>query len=462
MRMTRPICSARAVAADARINSFLSAILLTTLLLIAPTARAQQPAAAKTFRLSSIEVTGLQQYTKEQAITASGLQIGQRVDVPALDAAAQRLADSGLFTKLNYRLRTNGDEATVTFEVEEAKGAGVPVVFDNFIWFTDEELMSAVRRELPSFNGTALESAGMVRSITKALEQLLRDKKIEGTVEYTPSADPSGGNAKHVFSVKGANIKICALHFPGARDVGEDVLMGKSKELFENEYSREFVAAYASANLIPVYRERGHLRASFQPPTATVAADAGDCKGVSVTLPVEEGSAYVWDGAQWSGSKSFSTEELESALGMKAKEIANGLKIDEGLKTLHRLYGTKGFLTARVSAEADLDDASRRVVYRINITEGPQYRMGTLTITGLPDTLADYLKEKWELPQGAIYDDSYYKEKFGKVINESVGKAFQEGKLKRGSQPPTIDVTPKLNRNALSVDLTIEFKNISQ
>src|SRR4051812_34022469 len=129
MRFNRPNCLKRPTTSDRQINIFLSSILLITLLLIAPLAHAQQPAATKTLRLSSVEVKGLQRYNKEQAIAASGLQIGQRIDIAALDAAAQRLADSGLFTNLSYRLHTEGDEATVTFEVEEAKGTGVPVVF---------------------------------------------------------------------------------------------------------------------------------------------------------------------------------------------------------------------------------------------------------------------------------------------------------------------------------------------
>src|SRR5436853_3720965 len=249
MRFERPNCLRLATTSDRQIKIFLSSLLLIALLLIAPLAHAQQPASGKTLRLSSIEVKGLQRYNKEQAIAASGLQIGQQIDVAALDAAAQRLAGSGLFTNLSYRLHTQGNEATVTFEVEEAKGAGVPVVFDNFVWFTDEEIANAVRRELPAFDGTALESSGMINGITKALQQLLQEKKIQGTVDYTPSADPSGGHAKHVFSVKGANIKICTLHFPGATDVQESELVKYSKTLFENEYSREFVHAYADANL---------------------------------------------------------------------------------------------------------------------------------------------------------------------------------------------------------------------
>jgi outer membrane protein assembly factor BamA len=53
------------------------------------------------------------------------------------------------------------------------------------------------------------------------------------------------------------------------------------------------------------------------------------------------------------------------------------------------------------------DDANRRLVLDVTIDEGPQFRLGELTITGLGDQDADALRKKWTLKSGAIYDDTY-------------------------------------------------------
>src|SRR5882724_12463635 len=98
-----------------------SGILLFSFSLITPWTQAQQTPTARRMRLSKIEFSGLQRHSEEEAIAASGLQIGQFVDLPALDAAAQRLVDSGLFKKLSYRYRNTGEQAVVTFQVEEEK-----------------------------------------------------------------------------------------------------------------------------------------------------------------------------------------------------------------------------------------------------------------------------------------------------------------------------------------------------
>jgi len=95
-------------------------------------------------KIAKIELEGLQALTAETVIATSGLKVGERFSVDATDEAAQRLLSSGLFKKVGYRTRNAGGNVTITFQLEEVKGQSSPVVFDNFIWFSDEELAAAI------------------------------------------------------------------------------------------------------------------------------------------------------------------------------------------------------------------------------------------------------------------------------------------------------------------------------
>lgn len=423
-----------------------TALLLASVLSGVDDVRGQQ--AGKALRLSAIEVSGLERYTREQVLAASGLQLGQLVDIPAIDEAANRLMSSGLFKKLSYRFRSAGNQVTVTFQVEEARET-VPVVFDNFVWFSDQELLEAVRREIPTFDGTAPESGDMPDNIKKALQQLLNDRKIQGHVEYFPATNASGKNARYLFSVKGVKIPICALLFPGAQDVKESDLLKASKSLFEQSYSREEVQTFAVYNLIPIYRQRGHLRASFLEPVVKPQSDAECLNGVHVTMQVDEGSIYTWDKAEWSGNVALSAQELSNAIGIKTGERADGLKIDKAPHFVSEAYGKKGYIEARVAGVPEFDDANRRVSYRYNVTEGPQYRMGTLEINGLPEDLTQKLKESWQLKTSDLFDASYY-DKFMK-------KALVEINA-HGLRPQNISVKNKANPDNRTVSVVIDFK----
>jgi outer membrane protein assembly factor BamA len=124
-------------------------------------------------KVAKIDIEGLQTLTAETVIATSGLKMGEPFSVDALDAAAQRLVDSGLFKKVGYRTRNAGANVTITFQVEEIKGQSSPVAFDNFIWFSDEELAAAIKREVPSFNGSAPDVGNTNEAIKKALQHLL-------------------------------------------------------------------------------------------------------------------------------------------------------------------------------------------------------------------------------------------------------------------------------------------------
>ena len=399
-------------------------------------------------RLTRIEVSGGQRFSQNQVLALSGLRVGQTIHVDGLGAAANKLMSSGLFKSVSYHYRTIGVQLEITFQIEEAEWT-VPVVFDNFVWFTDEELRDAVREEVPGFDGIAPAGSGVASAISRALQRLLDKRNIQHPVDYLPLSDEHGRNPEHVFSVKGTGLKICSVRFVGASVVPETELLKAAQAIISTDYSRGFVAQFASGTLFQLYRQRGHWRAAFQRPAAKLGDDAGCSNGVAVSLSVDEGIAYLWDKAEWTGNTAMPARELDALLAMKPGEIANGSKVDDGVRIIRKAYLRRGYLGVRVDSEPALDDATHRATFRVGVHEGPQFRMGTISIAGLSDATANRLKSKWVLKPGDVYDE-YYSDDFlpAEVAN-----------LRRGGATfKTVSVGRTLNTQALTVDVTITFK----
>jgi outer membrane protein assembly factor BamA len=412
-------------------------------------AKSRQASVIEKLSLSKIEFVGLQRYSQSDAIAASGLQIGQEINAEALKVAAQKLSDAGLFNKVSYRYQFADGQMEVTFQVEEVLGA-IACIFDNFVWFSNEEIYSAIRLVLPSFDGTAPKTGGAVNSITGALEKLLQQRSIKANVEYEPYVNTSSQKLEHLFSVKGFNIPICNLNFSGTAAVKESELLNSSKPLFNSEYSNKGVALFVEENLVPVYQRRGHLQIKFLNQVAKLESNSKNCKdGVSVSLTVNEGLAYFWDKAEWNGNSSFSTKELEESLGMKTGELADGEKIDSSLKAAKMMYANKGYLEAKLSPNPNFEDASRRVSFSVSVNEGPQYRMGQIILTGLKEKDSEQLKEKWQLKQGDIYNASY--------LGEYLKKTLTGRKIGSGSKSVDIEtsINPDRQRHIVDVKITI-------
>ncbi|MCA1613795.1 MAG: hypothetical protein LC800_06520 [Acidobacteria bacterium] len=443
---TRRRAGARAAAA--RLRRLLPAVFVVASA-CACAAAAQQPPPGK-FKVSRIEWAGLQRMKEEELIAASGLRAGQEADVAALDAAAERLMASGLVTRVEYRLRESNGSATVTFDVVEAKrDADIPVTFDNFVWFTRDELIAAVRKHLPAFDGKAPELNSAVAGITRALESLLAERKIAGEVDYLPQASIAGSEAKHIFSVRGVSLPVCAVRFPGASAITEGELAGHARQVLGTDYSQELMSEFAGSAIRLAYQQRGHLKVSFGEPAAALDA-APACKGgVAVSVAVAEGPAYAWGGAAWSGNTALTPAELDAALALKPGELANVTKIERAQRQAREAYGRKGYIAARWRERREFSEGDRRVVYRFDVTEGPQYRMGALGLTGLSDADAARARAQWRLKPGDVYDDAQPRDFVQRVMPML---------HKPGEKPWRVETNVRPDAQKLTADVTINFK----
>lgn len=402
-------------------------------------------------KIAKIETEGLQTLTTETVIATSGLKLGDPFSPESTDAAAERLVNSGLFKKVGYRTRYLGVDVTITFQLEELKDQSSPVFFDNFIWFSDEELAAAIKREVPTFNGSAPNAGNTNEAIKKALQNFLAERKLPGQVEYNLT------EREHLFRVEGVAMKICTLHFPGAQSVSEETLIEATRSLADPEYSRQSTRAFPRYGLYPIYREQGHLRASFGVPVAKPDSKSG-CEGVDLTIPVNEGPKYSWAKPEWSGNQVLSAAELEDALGMKPGEVANGKKFDKGLSEVKKAYGKHGHIEPNMKPEPEFDDAAPKVTFKIAVNEGPQYRMGTIEFKGLSAADTAALSKKWALKSGEVYDQTYIARFVRADASEIISRLVRE-RLSQGKPVPNFSTRETPNRQTLIVNLTFELKN---
>jgi outer membrane protein assembly factor BamA len=395
------------------LRGFLISLLLTALTATATAHPRQTPGVLK---LGAVNVVGAKRYTSEDVTKAAGLTVGQPITIEALTQAADRLGQSGLFKTLAFRYVTKGDVLSVTFEFEEADPT-LTVTFDNFVWFTDAEVRAAVRDAVPAFDGVVPPGEGLPDVISGALQALLTRRRIPGRIHFSPQADYVKGNVLgYVFSVRDPAPQVCALRIEGATAIPEEQLV-QAVSMAGKDFSRIYADSSAKGTLRDRYRQLGYWAAEFAP--ANVAVDAG-CSGVTVTLKVTEGVQYAWDHPDWSGNAVLTADQLTTLMTLKAGETASMLKIEEGLRAVKRAYGKKGYIAAGASYSSRLDAASRKAVFHIHVTEGPQFRFGNVEFAGFSDADGVALKKKWQLASGDVFDDSYPTTFFTEVLRPAL------------------------------------------
>jgi outer membrane protein insertion porin family len=201
-------------------------------------------------------------------------------------------------------------------------------------------------------------------------------------------------------------IVIRNMDFPGATDPETPLLQAAAKPLSGQDYLRTKMRVQEKFNFLPVYHTRGYLKAKFAEAQAKVAED-GTQTLVDVSFPVTPGVKYKLADMKFSGNNVFPAEKLRDLIHLKIGEPANSVELADDLQQIHKLYGTKGYLFAHADAEPTMDDAAATVAYELKVTEDEMYRMGELSIDGMPEENAKKMLAQWQMKKGDPYDSSY-------------------------------------------------------
>lgn len=419
------------------------------LALFARSSRAQT-APSGTFRLTAINFSGLNKFSEKQAVAGSGLRIGDPITTTQLSAAADQLAKSGAFEEVAFEYSIRGSALTAVFKVVESPHL-LPCIFDNFVWFTDEQLDQTLRAHVPFYAGIAPLSGGTQQQIVDALRGLLQSKGITADIQALPFSRMGGPVEGIVFRVLNVPMPIKTVNFPGAAVVSEKELEAAASQAIGQNFSITNMQEFAAVGLVPLYRQKGYLRAAFDRPQWAVIGNSsgGSPPDIALTLPVKEGSQYFWDKADWSGNRRLTAEQLELTLGMTHGEVANQQKIDNGFTAIRKNYDKLGYIDAHIQPKANLDDSKLLATYVVSIEENAQYHMGSVSFLGIPDKAVAELLASWQLKRADVYDATYPTEFLQKVASR---KLFDMG-IKKNMN---LKVQP--DKANASVDVQVAFQ----
>ncbi len=364
------------------------------------------PAPAVSGTLAPLKASGSKRFSTEQIAASSLLKQGQSISGEDLQAAANRLAHLGVFSDVRYRYATRGNNVEVEFQVADAPSI-VPL-FDNFPWFTDDEINLALKAAVPLYDGRVPENGTLLDEISQALGKLLETRKVTGTVSHQAVRLATSGDTVQQFRVEGPELSIESVEFTDPVAKNDRAIQQSLGDLRGKPFSRVVIDRFCFEQVRPVYLAHGNLRVTFDAPQARFTGDPSKPlpSSVKAIIGIRPGPLYKWAGATWSGNSAFSAAELDSFVGMKPGDSADGMKLEAGWQNILDAYGKKGYLDAALEKTPALDDATARASYRVTVTEGPQYHMGALVLTGLSLEGERRILAAWKIPDGAVFDAS--------------------------------------------------------
>jgi len=368
------------------------------------------------FKLISVSVTGTKRYSPGQIIAASGLQIGQTVSDDDFQKASRQLGETGAFSDVAYSFKFSAEGTKLDFQVTESTQF-VPVHFDNFVWLPDEELLKQLRQRVPLFDGELPASGNLPDQLSVALQAIAIEHNVQGQVDYLRYAEQDGPIAALVYTISGPNISIRDVKFTGAAPSELPLLQNAAGRMEGQQYLRSALTVQAEKDLLPIYLQRGYLKAAFADAQPTIVLERGQDVSVDVTFAVSPGLQYKASEVQFSGAKAFPSDRLRELVHQQLGQPANAVQLEDDIASIKKLYGTRGYMDASVRPTPEMDDAQSTVKYVLEVHEGEVFKMGELDIRGIDNRSAAQVVEAWKLQNGDTYDSSYY-EGFLKHIDQ--------------------------------------------
>jgi outer membrane protein insertion porin family len=425
-------------------------VLLTGAFLFLLGARGQSAPQSGSGRLESIQVTGSARFHSDQIVAAIGLKPGQSMTREDMQTRADLLAQLGLFSSVKYQFSSVKTNVKLEYQVTDAPA--LPVSFDNFPWFTDDELSAALKSSVILFDGRAPDHGTILDNMSAALEKLVETRGVHASVTHEVVVDLGGGHSEVRWRIEGADLNVESVQFSDSLARTDRGIEDRLSDLVGKPFSRSAIELFEFEQVRPVYLSHAFLHVQFGPPSARFAGDPNKPipNQVVVTAPIEPGPVFAWNGAIWSGNKAIRSADLDKLAELRPGDIADGMKIEATWQKVREAYGRLGYIEASLDVVPQFDEVAKRITYAVSINEGPQYHMGDLVLTGLSLEGERRIRTAWSIPAGAVFDESVYNEFLAKGVTRAfVGLQFRYAKIGR-----FLETDPKNAR----VDVMLDFQ----
>ncbi len=364
------------------------------LLLIAAVA---VPVPAQKFIPKKITFSGTTANSAE-LLAVTGLKPGDALGQAEIQAAAQKLIDTGLFTDVRFAF----DGVALNYALKSAEHLE-PVAYSNFPWWDDKALNAAVAAKVPLFHGSVPPESGMQQQVASALTALLADKGVQAAVTAVPAKDETMRDAGIEFHIDSPPVEIGSVDFSGVSGAWTDPVAAIAKAAAGQDFDPSNEATLATA-LRAIYHRQGYLDVALTGYAHGQPQVADGKVTVPVSGTVVEGAQYRLAGLHLTGDTMMTPEELAKAAKLHPGDVANEDLLRGTLAAIAIPYKQHGYLRAKIDAAPTKDTANHTVDYSIAVAPGPVFHMGGLSLINLSDTQKAQVMQYWPLHPGDVYD----------------------------------------------------------
>jgi outer membrane protein assembly factor BamA len=348
-------------------------------------------------------------YQQADLEAALGLHSRQQFSAATLQAAAQRLIDTGYFDDMNVEEHGRQNAEDVIFTLKPfAVDQFTPVGFENFVWLTPEELVAAVRHAAPLFRGALPDAGNQADAINAALSAALAAKGADAKVTHA-TIEPSTAQPMRAveFRVERPFVRVHSIALQGVSPEMAAAVDAIAQKLRGTVYNEGLAGETTQGRLLAPYNDAGYLDAKLTGVRYTTSAASSMTVDVDVTATVDESTPYRVASVNFAGTPLAPATTLTASAKLHPGDIASRRLLLATLAPVDATYRRQGYMDVVVQPGAVLDRAAHTVAYTVTIVPGEQYRLRSVNATGLDPAARNDFDRGWTMKVGDLYNVQY-------------------------------------------------------
>ena len=355
------------------------------------------PAQAQTFSFSTIEIVGNERIEPAVIAGFAGIGRGETLTAGQLNAAYQRVVNSGLFEEVAFEPRG----AVLVIRVREYPTIS-RINFEGNRRIRNEELFTIIESQ-----ARRVYSPTRAERDAASIAELYAERG-RFAAEVTPRIiERSGNRVDLVFEIREGNVvEIERLSFVGNRTYSDrrlrQVLQTKQAGLLRTFVQRDtFLAERIELDkqlLRDFYLARGFIDFQVLDVTSEITREQD---AFFLTFTVREGQSYrVGRVTGVSEIEGVSDEEVAAALRLRSGVVFSPTVIETNIARLERLASERGLRFARADPRITRNDRDRTVDVEFALVTGERIFVERIDIQGNATTLDRVIRRQFRISEG--------------------------------------------------------------
>lgn len=353
-------------------------------------------ASGKYYILGGVEVTGKLSFQEQTVVTFSGLEKGQKLQVPGEEVAnaIKKLWGLGMFADINFYINEiRGDSVFLRLNLNE-----LPKLADVRIDGIKKSKSDGIIKEASLTKGKIVNE-NLITTTKNYIENKYRKDGFYRTkVIVSTHPDTVENQVKMLINIdKGTKTRISSIDFEGNEVFSDGQLRRTMKKTKERNFLRMFrldlrASKYIKdeykndlVSIVDKYKENGYRDARIV--SDTVMYDKEKDR-LSFNIKLEEGNKYYFGNIKFLGNSIYTDEQLRRALGLNKGDDYNGILLQKRIEDnvpdaqdLTSLYHNNGYLFSRINA-VETRTYNDTIDFDIRIIEGPIAYFNNITVVG--------------------------------------------------------------------------------